>query len=73
MIADKKEKGNKAFKLGNYEQAIAIYSEIIESVKDEEPISEANEYVICLNNRSICYLKLEKYENALNDTNEGID
>jgi len=72
MINEKKEKGNQAFKLGNYKEAIGIYTEIINGLtknqQDSKP--ENDEYLICLNNRSLCHLKLENYENALNDTNE---
>ena len=69
MITEKKEKGNQAFKLGNYKEAVDIYTEIISGFQKEAKL-ESNEYVICLNNRSLCYLKLGNYENALNDSNE---
>ena len=71
MITEKKEKGNEAFKLGNYKEALGIYTDIISGLQHQQDSKpENNEYFICLNNRSLCYLKLGNYENALNDTNE---
>lgn len=55
---DKKEEANILFKDGNYEQAIKIYSEIL----DEDP-----ENHMVLSNRSATYIKIGKYEEALYD------
>jgi len=55
---DKKEEANIFFKEGQYEQAIKLYTEILET----EP---ENHFV--LSNRSATYIKLGKFEEALID------
>lgn len=55
---DRKEEANNFFKEGNYEQAIKIYSEIL----DEDP-----ENYMVFSNRSATYIKMGKYEEALYD------
>jgi len=56
---DKKDQANQYFKDGNYEQAVKLYSEILET--------DENNYKV-LSNRSAAYIKLDKYDMALNDT-----
>jgi len=58
-----KEKGNIFFKHEDYEGAINAYTSALEL----EP-----ENIGCLSNRSICYLKLKKYEECLKDCDKGI-
>ena len=53
-----KNKANKLFKLGNYEEAINIYTKILNS----DPIN----YIIILN-RSAVYIKMERYQEGLED------
>ena len=75
MIALNKEKGNAAFKIGNFQEALNAYNEIIDSYPNKnltDQKQDFNEYITCLNNRSLCYLKLENYENAFKDANDGI-
>lgn len=55
---EKKDQANQYFKDGDYEQAVKLYSEILE-------IDENNHMV--LSNRSAAYIKLEKYDLALGD------
>ena len=55
---ENKDQANQYFKEGDYEQAIKIYSKILE-------IDETNHVV--LSNRSAAYIKLEKYDMALID------
>jgi stress-induced-phosphoprotein 1 len=55
---EQKEQANSLFKEGKYEQAIKIYSDILESESDNTTI---------LSNRSLCYIKMEQYQEALQD------
>ena len=55
---EKKDQANQCFRDGNYEQAIKLYNEILET--------DENNYSI-LSNRSAAYIKLNKYDIALND------
>lgn len=55
---EKKDLANLNFKNGNYEQAIELYSQILEE-------DEFNH--IILSNRSAAYIKLEQYDLALTD------
>jgi stress-induced-phosphoprotein 1 len=55
---EKKDLANQNFKNGDYEQAIKLYSEILED-------DEFNH--IILSNRSAAYIKLEQYNLALTD------
>lgn len=59
-----KEDGNKAFKLAKYEEAITSYSTALETCKQKDDISTLYK------NRSACYLKLKKYEDAINDADK---
>jgi len=53
-----KDKGNEFFNKGDYESAINAYT---------EGLKADNKHMICLLNRSACYLKLHELENALKD------
>jgi stress-induced-phosphoprotein 1 len=55
---EKKDMANQYFKEGKYEDAIKLYSEILET--------DENNHVI-LSNRSATYIKLEKWDEALKD------
>jgi tetratricopeptide (TPR) repeat protein len=55
---EKKYQANQYFKNGNYQKSINIYSEILELDKDNHEI---------LSNRSAAYIKIKKYDLALND------
>ena len=61
-----KEEGNEKFKAGQYEDALACYTSALElsDVKDSE---KANLY----KNRAMCYLKINKYEEAVQDSTQG--
>lgn len=56
---NKKDKANQYLKNGNYEQAIKLYNELLECDKTDYAI---------LANRSLAYIKSEKYDLALIDT-----
>lgn len=54
----RKEKGNEAFKEGNYSQAVVFYTQALDLVP---------EHHVALANRSACFLKLGEHERALSD------
>jgi len=54
----RKEKGNEAFKEGNYSQAAVFYTQVMEL---------APAHHVALANRSACFLKLGEHEKALED------
>jgi stress-induced-phosphoprotein 1 len=55
---DKKDQANQYFKDCDYEQAVKLYSEILETDKNNHAV---------LSNRSAAYIKLDKYDLALTD------
>jgi stress-induced-phosphoprotein 1 len=55
---EKKDLANQHFKNGEYEQAVKLYSEILESDTENH---------VVLSNRSATYIKMEKYDLALED------
>lgn len=62
-----KEEGNVAFKNGDWEKAITFYTKAI-NVTNEE----TRNLSIYLKNRAAAYLKVEKYEAALNDCDKSL-
>ncbi|XP_071866285.1 spag1 axonemal dynein assembly factor [Bombus fervidus] len=60
MAEQEKEKGNEAYKAGDYEEALKHYDT---SIKINSNI------IACYTNRAITYIKLQRYEDALNDCN----
>lgn len=63
-----KEEGNLAFKNGNWNEAIDLYSKAIDLIQD----SESQYLNVCLKNRAAAYLKLNENEAALKDCNEAL-
>lgn len=61
-----KEEGNKAYKAGNFAEAITAYTKAIEITP-----KKTNEKAVFLKNRSACHLKLENYEKAASDASAG--
>ncbi|XP_012286804.1 sperm-associated antigen 1 [Orussus abietinus] len=59
MAEQEREKGNEAFRSGDYKEALQLYNSCI--VMDPSP----NAY----NNRAITYIKLKSYEKAVEDCN----
>lgn len=57
MSESLKEKGNKEFKKGNYQAAIAYYTEALLDEKSE----------VFYGNRAACYINLGKYQEAVDD------
>ena len=64
-----KEKGNAAFKAGDYSAAVQCYSKAIESVKENAQNGEIKLEVL-YSNRSAAYVKYGKPEEALKDAEE---
>lgn len=58
-----KEQGNDKFKQGDFEQAAQLYSKAI-SIKDDEPVAYSN--------RAQCYIKLNRYYDALADCDRAL-
>lgn len=54
----KKEDGNQAFKRGDYDQAVSLYTQAIDLDRD---------LILAVNNRAMAYLKTEEWEKALSD------
>ena len=63
MAGEWKDKGNKEFSAGNFEQAIKCFSEAISI--------DPNDHVF-YSNRSACYASLKEYSKALEDANKCI-
>ncbi|XP_056639013.1 protein unc-45 homolog B [Diorhabda sublineata] len=62
-----KEEGNVAFKNGDWETAIILYTKAINITNEE-----TRNLSIYLKNRAAAYLKIEKYEAALNDCDKSL-
>ncbi|CAD1472360.1 unnamed protein product, partial [Heterotrigona itama] len=59
MAEQEREKGNEAFRAGDYEEALEHYNSSI----------KMNSNITTYNNRAMTYIKLQRYEDALNDCN----
>ncbi|OAD61633.1 Sperm-associated antigen 1 [Eufriesea mexicana] len=59
MAEQEREKGNEAFRVGDYKEALKHYNTSI----------KMNSNIITYNNRAMTYIKLQRYENALTDCN----
>ncbi|XP_026670746.1 RNA polymerase II-associated protein 3 [Ceratina calcarata] len=59
MAEQEREKGNEAFRAGDYEEALEHYNTSI----------GMNSNITAYNNRAMTYIKLRQYENALKDCN----
>lgn len=60
-----KNKGNEAFKLENYEEAIAHYSKAVKLAENE-----SRDLATYLKNRAAAYLKTKDYDKAIKDCDE---
>ena len=60
--ADLKKQGNTEFQKGNYAKAIQLYTSALNARQD----------VTFYSNRAMCYLKLMKYQQCINDCNSAI-
>ncbi|XP_033300042.1 sperm-associated antigen 1 [Bombus bifarius] len=59
MAEEERGKGNEAFRAGDYEEALEHYNTSI----------KMNSNIIAYNNRAMTYIKLQRYNDALNDCN----
>ncbi|KAL3270781.1 hypothetical protein HHI36_021305 [Cryptolaemus montrouzieri] len=57
-----KEQGNEAYKIGNWDEALSLYTKAINLVKED-----GKELATYYKNRAATYLKLENYEEVVND------
>eukprot|EP00744_Colponema_vietnamica_P016963 GILI01023816.1.p1 GENE.GILI01023816.1~~GILI01023816.1.p1 ORF type:complete len:442 (+),score=155.43 GILI01023816.1:55-1380(+) len=62
QIADARSKGNQLFVKGDFEQAVAEYSKGISLDPSQQ---------VLLSNRAACYLRLEKWQEALSDAQKA--
>ncbi|XP_056890350.1 protein unc-45 homolog B isoform X2 [Takifugu flavidus] len=62
-----KDEGNKHFQAGDIDKAIECYSSAIKVCPDKKMLA------VIYRNRSACYLKKEKYNNAASDASKAID
>ncbi|KOC59454.1 Sperm-associated antigen 1 [Habropoda laboriosa] len=60
MAEQEREKGNEAFRAGDYEEALEHYNTSI----------KMNSSLVAYNNRAMTYIKLRRYVNALHDCNK---
>ncbi|PFX12542.1 Protein unc-45-like A [Stylophora pistillata] len=71
---DLKTEGNQHFKEEKYELAAACYTQALKSFTPEEKDKEKlKDRGVILKNRAACYLKLEKYEEAIADATEALE
>ncbi|XP_040287879.1 sperm-associated antigen 1 isoform X1 [Bufo bufo] len=63
LAEHEKEKGNEAFRSGDYEEAISYYSRSISIIAS----------VAAYNNRAQAEIKLKNWQNALNDCQQALD
>ncbi|CAL1540162.1 unnamed protein product [Lymnaea stagnalis] len=63
-----REKGNEAFKVGKYEEALSYYTQAL----SEAPLKDLEKAVV-YKNRAACFLKMEKYQEAANDATQSLD
>lgn len=65
--AELKEKGNESFKNGDYESAIALYSDAIKLTTDH------NELAVYYKNRAAAHLKQGRYQQAVDDCTKSLE
>ncbi|XP_076801844.1 protein unc-45 homolog B-like [Clavelina lepadiformis] len=62
-----KEEGNKHYKAGEYDEALACYTKALSLVEGKQ------DKLIYYKNRAACYLKLDRYQDAANDSTKALD
>ncbi|KZT00971.1 DnaJ-domain-containing protein [Laetiporus sulphureus 93-53] len=68
-----KEEGNVAFKAGRLQEATERYSEALDRIGEEDKEGNGGQIrAILLSNRATTLVKLEQYEEALQDTEESL-
>ena len=67
-----REKGNEAFKQGQFQEAIDRYSDALKLLTDLQ-LTETNKADLtkCYSNRAQCHINLEQYDDAIEDTTRG--
>ncbi|ODV98396.1 hypothetical protein PACTADRAFT_48169 [Pachysolen tannophilus NRRL Y-2460] len=60
---DLKQRGNDAFAKGKFKEAAELYGHAIKIIEDNP---------VLYSNRSICFIRLQEYDNALRDCNQGL-
>ena len=67
-----REKGNQAFKQGQFQEAIDRYTDalnILSNLQLSETIKQ--DLTKCFSNRSQCYINLDQYDDAVEDATRG--
>lgn len=74
MSNELREQGNQEFKQGHFQKAIEHYSDAVKLLI-ELPLSDTikTDLTKCYSNRAQCYVNLEQYEDAIEDTTRGTD
>ena len=69
-----REQGNQEFKQGHFQKAIEHYSDALKLL-NELSLSDTikTDLTKCYSNRAQCYINLEQYEDAIEDTTRGTD
>lgn len=69
-----REQGNQEFKQGHFQKAIEHYSVALKLL-NELSLSDTikTDLTKCYSNRAQCYINLEQYEDAIEDTTRGTD
>ncbi len=67
-----REKGNQAFKQGQFQEAIDRYTDALNLLTNLQ-LSETNKNDLtkCYSNRAQCYINLEQYDDAIEDATRG--
>ncbi|KAJ8515881.1 hypothetical protein ONZ45_g6737 [Pleurotus djamor] len=69
-----KDEGNQHFKLGSHQQAIEKYSEALERIGEADDECKGGHIrAMLLSNRATTLLKLDKFQEALEDTTKSIE
>ncbi|XP_055343715.1 protein unc-45 homolog B-like [Paramacrobiotus metropolitanus] len=64
-----KEAGNAAFKAGQFQEALRLYSSAFSLTSSDQP----KERLAILKNEAACYLKLQDYDNCVKVTTQALD
>jgi tetratricopeptide (TPR) repeat protein len=68
-IDELRRAGNSYFSQGDYDSALSLYSSAIEQ---SSSLTDKNNLILNLCNRSACFFKMERYEEARNDALEAV-
>lgn len=76
-MADLRQEGNERFKAGDFQGALALYTQAIQQIKEgmgwnDVSIDKRNEAATILTNCAACYLKLSDWESCVEVCDEAL-